>query len=98
MNLQSNGPAAVSLGLGIGAFALVVVATCLGSVPVLSLLNFVVLPLQLALAFFAIVSGIVGFRTASALYGTGRGAALSGFGLGAISLGARLFGWLFGLI
>lgn len=98
MKLQTNGPAMVSLGVGIGAIALTVGAVFIGSMPVLSLLNWIVAPLQLVLAFAAILSGIVGFRTASALYGVGRGAALSGLALGLLSMVGRVLWWLFGLV
>ena len=98
MKLRTNGPALVSLGVGIGAIALTVVAVFVGTVPVLNLLNWLVGPLQLVLAFAAVVSGIVGFRTASALYGVGRGAAVSGFALGLLSMGVRVLTWVFGLV
>jgi hypothetical protein len=96
VNYQANGPATVSLGVGIGAIVLAMVSVCIGSVPVLNLVNLVVLPLQLVAAFAAIVSGIVGFRTSAALYGVGRGAATAGFALGMAAFGLRMMMWLFG--
>lgn len=97
MNLQTNGPAWVSLGLGIGTIVLAMVAFFIGSFPIVSLINTLVVPLQFVTAFGAVVSGIVGFRTASALYGVGRVRAMSGFALGATGIVLRMVIWLFGL-
>lgn len=97
MDHQSNRPAMVSLGAGVGTVALVMVGFCLGGLPILSLLNLLVYPLQLLTAFTAILSGMVGFRTSAALYGVGRGASMTGIAIGGGVMILRAVAWLFGV-
>ena len=91
---QSNTPATVSLVSGIGAVLLMFVGYCGGIVPIVGpLVAFVLMPVEWLLAFVGILSGIVGYRTAAVLDGTGRGSAVAGVALSVVFMALQALLW-----
>ena len=78
MDQQQNTMASVSLGSAIGLVVLFCVSFCLGFIPIVSLLNLLIFPLQILLAVTGLVTGIMGLSQARALDGEGHAKALVG--------------------
>jgi hypothetical protein len=75
---QTNVAATVSLSAGIATVVLMVVHLCMSVVPFVSMCALLVYPLHFLSAIVALVSGIVGYRTAALMEDVGKSASITG--------------------
>ena len=88
MEQQTNVAATVSLAAGIATVVLMVVQMCMSVVPIISMCAVLILPLHFLSAITALLSGIIGYRTAALMEDVGKSASITGI---AISIAYFLF-------
>lgn len=75
---QTNVAATVSLAAGIATVVLMAVHLCMAVVPFVSWCAVLVYPLHFVAAMTALISGIVGYRTAALMEDVGKSASITG--------------------
>ncbi|MCA9495071.1 MAG: hypothetical protein KC621_34320 [Myxococcales bacterium] len=77
MDEQSNTMATVSMAAGVAIRVLTAINFCLGFIPILNMLGFLLLPIMLIVGIAGVVTGILGFRQ-SRVSSIGGGASIFG--------------------
>jgi hypothetical protein len=84
MEPRSNVPATVSLVCSILLIVFYFGGMCVSMIPIIGMIVFILIPVEWILAFTALITGIVGYRTAATMDGQGYGASLVGLIISAI--------------
>ncbi|HHO54513.1 MAG TPA: hypothetical protein ENK18_27490 [Deltaproteobacteria bacterium] len=92
--MERNNPlAATSMVCGVVALGLMFTSYCLGILPYAGWIALLLMPVEWALAFVGLLTGILGYRTAAEIGGAGRGSALSGVSLSAVFMVLQALLW-----